>query len=178
MAIVLKKLTAEHADDIEAIDGSFHIESRLLLSPAEGIVDFTIVPAEPRVKRYEHDDPDDVAGYIGAESRLAMIACDNGRPAGLLLVSENWNGYALIDNIKVDIAHRKAGIGRMLLDAAVEWARSRNLPGVMLETQDNNVSACLFYQRYGFMLRGFDTGVYSAMPATRDETALFWYLAF
>lgn len=32
--------------------------------------------------------------------------------------------------------------------------------------------------RMAFILRGFDTGIYSAMPATRDETALFWYLTF
>lgn len=178
MAAVLKTLTAEHADAVGAIDGSFHIESRLLLSALGGLVDFTIVPAGPRTKRYEHDDPDDLASYIGVDSKLAVIAYNNGHPAGLLLVSENWNGYALIDNIKVDIAQRKAGIGRMLIDAAVKWAKSRNLPGIMLETQDNNVNACLFYQHYGFVLRGFDTGIYSAMPATSDETALFWYLTF
>ncbi len=178
MTIVLKKLTAAHADDVEAIDGSFHIKSRLSLSSSQNIVDFTVVPAEPRVKRYEHDNPDDLASYIGAETKLAIIAYNNQRPAGLLLVSENWNGYAIVDSIKVDISHRKAGIGRMLLDAAMEWARSRNLSGIMLETQDNNVDACLFYQRYGFILRGFDTGIYSAIPATHDETALFWYLLF
>lgn len=178
MTVVVKRLAAELIDDADLIDGSFRIDSRLVLCAVNGKVDFTIAPTEPRVKTYERDDQDDLASYIGTESKLAVIAYNNGKPAGLLLASENWNGYALIDNIKVDIDHRKAGIGRMLVDAAAEWAKSRNFPGLMLETQDNNVNACLFYQRYGFVLRGFDTGIYAAIAATRSETALFWYLTF
>ncbi|EJN05638.1 GNAT family N-acetyltransferase [Phyllobacterium sp. YR531] len=178
MAVVLKQLTTELVDDADVIDGSFQVDSCLVLSAVNGNVDFSIAPTEPRIKTYERDDQDDLASYIETDSKLAMIAYEKEKPAGLLLVSENWNGYALIDNIKVDIHHRKAGIGRMLIDAAAGWAKTRGLPGIMLETQDNNVNACLFYQRYGFILRGFDTGIYSAIPATRHETALFWYLTF
>lgn len=178
MATILEKLVEGRIGDATKIDGSFRIESRLALAANQGVIEFEVVPTEPWTKRYEHDDPDDIASYIAADDKHALIAYHNDMPAGLLLVSENWNGHAIIDTIKVDLVHRKAGIGRMLADAAVAWAKSRNLYGIMLETQDNNVSACLFYKRYGFVLRGFDTGLYSAIPATRDETALFWYLDF
>jgi streptothricin acetyltransferase len=55
---------------------------------------------------------------------------------------------------------------------------SQGLPGVRLETQSNNVAACRFYERQGFVLKGFDADLYRGeMPGTR-EIALFWYFWF
>jgi len=47
----------------------------------------------------------------------------------------------------------------------------------MLETQDVNVQACLFYQSYGFTLGGVDNLLYRA-SLYPGETALFWYRVF
>jgi len=47
----------------------------------------------------------------------------------------------------------------------------------MLETQDVNVQACLFYQSYGFPLGGVDNLLYRA-SLYPGETALFWYRVF
>ena len=30
------------------------------------------------------------------------------------------------------------------------------MPGIMLETQNNNVAACKFYEKCGFVIGGFD----------------------
>ena len=51
--------------------------------------------------------------------------------------------------------------------------------GLALETQDNNLQACRFYQRIGFRLGGVNTMLYKNFrKPVRDETALFWYLLF
>jgi hypothetical protein len=51
--------------------------------------------------------------------------------------------------------------------------------GLALETQDNNLQACRFYQRMGFRLEGDNTMLYKNFrKPVRDETALFWYLLF
>lgn len=51
--------------------------------------------------------------------------------------------------------------------------------GLALETQDNNLQACRFYQRMGFRLGGVNTMLYKNFrKPVRDETALFWYLLF
>ncbi len=51
--------------------------------------------------------------------------------------------------------------------------------GLALETQDNNLQACRFYQRMGFRLGGVNTMLYKNFrKSVRDETALFWYLLF
>ncbi|QND51071.1 GNAT family N-acetyltransferase [Phyllobacterium sp. 628] len=176
MTVLIRPLEAADIERARTIDSSFQVESRLVLSAADGVIVYQAIPVEPYIKRY--DEEDELADYIGASDKAAFLALIDQTPAGLLQLSENWNNYALIDNIAVDSQFRRTGMGRILIDQAIQWARSRGLAGVMLETQDNNVAACTFYRRCGFTLRGFDTGLYAAIPMTRPETALFWYLTF
>ena len=61
------------------------------------------------------------------------------------------------------------------MDRAVAWAIERGLPGIRLETQDNNVPACRFYEAYGFHLGGFDCDLYRGLDGETKEIALFWY---
>lgn len=69
-------------------------------------------------------------------------------------------------------------MARSLVDQALAWARDGGMPGIRLETQSNNVGACRFYVRCGFVLGGHDRCLYQALhPGTR-EVALFWYLFF
>jgi hypothetical protein len=63
------------------------------------------------------------------------------------------------------------------MDAAINWAREAKMCGVMIETQDINVPACLFYQQYGFTLGGVDRLQYRGTENS-TETALFWYFIF
>ena len=37
------------------------------------------------------------------------------------------------------------------------------MPGIMLETQNNNVAACKFYEKCGFVIGGFDFLVYKGL---------------
>jgi ribosomal protein S18 acetylase RimI-like enzyme len=78
----------------------------------------------------------------------------------------------------VEPEYRGEGIGRALIECAIAWAKEKGLPGIMLETQDNNVPACRLYARCGFTLRGFDTHLYKALDPDTDEIALYWYLMF
>lgn len=52
------------------------------------------------------------------------------------------------------------------------------MPGIMLETQNNNVAACKFYEKCGFVIGGFDFLVYTGLDKTSDEVAIYWYLHF
>ncbi len=81
-----------------------------------------------------------------------------------------------MEGIGVDKHFRRLGIGRALIEQGMKWAEKQALAGIMLETQDNNVGACRFYQNCGFVLRGFDTALYHNSAECRDEIALFWYL--
>lgn len=79
---------------------------------------------------------------------------------------------------KAAVLLKCAQIGQALMERAVEWAKSKGFPGMMLETQSNNVAACRLYERCGFMLGGFDSYLYKALDPGTDEIALYWYLMF
>jgi ribosomal protein S18 acetylase RimI-like enzyme len=89
-----------------------------------------------------------------------------------------WNQFGYVEDLVVNPEYRGEGIGRKLLEHGIQWARENNFPGVMLETQDDNVPACTLYQSCGFVLSGFDHNVYKAINPTTKEIALYWYLIF
>ena len=79
----------------------------------------------------------DVVGYTyaGVEGRDWMSLRG---PAGVLY------------DIVVDPAHRRAGVGRMLLDATVGALLARGVPQVVLSTADRNEVAQRFFAAAGF----------------------------
>lgn len=175
MSITIQPIDVGRLADAGTIDGSFTIDEKLVLSAEDDQPRFAAVPLPPRIKRY---DPTDYAAYVGRRGKAAFLAYAGGRPAGLVALSQSWNGFATVDEIIVDAAARKAGIGPALIGAAIGWAKARRLPGIMLETQNTNVAACRFYQRCGFALGGWDRFLYQAIDPGTDEIALYWYLIF
>jgi len=177
MSVLVERLSAGRIEAALSLDGSFLVDSRLSLQARDGVIAYEAVPLAPYRKRYgDEADDDDLHDYLVAEDRIAFVAIERGEVVGRVLVSTNWNGYALIDDIAVDAGRRRSGAGAALLDRAIAWARERGHPGLMLETQDHNVAACRFYERHGFVLGGFDRFHYRHDAAVRHETALFWYL--
>lgn len=134
-----------------------------------------VVAVSPYRKRYEFIAEDFILAD-GDDERLLLTAGEPGQLQGYILASKSWNNYVQVDDFAVERASRQAGIGRLLMDKVVGWARHENRPGIRLETQTNNVPACRFYYRYGFRLGGFDTQLYTALGKPRPETALYWYL--
>ena len=53
-------------------------------------------------------------------------------------------------DIVVDPAHRKNGVGRMLLDATLEALKTRGAPRFVLSTAERNVPAQRLFDRAGF----------------------------
>ena len=57
--------------------------------------------------------------------------------------------------------HRGSGVGKLLMERAVEKCREVNARGIILETQSCNYPAISFYRSFGFELIGFDLTAYS-----------------
>ncbi len=70
-----------------------------------------------------------------------------------------------------------SAIGSALINISIEWAKHKNLHGLMLETQDNNLIACKFYHNCGFKIGSVDTMLYANFE-NNFEKAVFWYLRF
>jgi ribosomal protein S18 acetylase RimI-like enzyme len=176
MTLVFRSLSRDNLADVIALDGAFTVEAELIPSARDGIVTYAIAPVPAYQKRYADNDEDELGDFIDAADKMFLLAYAGDRLAGHVSVAVHWNRYAFIDHLAVDAQFRRHGVGQALVTKAVAWARERQLPGVMLETQNNNVAACKLYERLGFTLGGFDRFLYRGeMPETR-EIALFWYL--
>ena len=62
----------------------------------------------------------------------------------------SWPGLSLIHILIVRADLREIGIGSSLLDAAKDWARSRGLEHLELNTLPENRDAARLYERNGF----------------------------
>jgi streptothricin acetyltransferase len=177
MEIEIQEINQHNLTAAEKCDGSFIVDSKILLSARDNVIEFAVVRTPPYQKRYPRE-PIDYNAYIDNPEASIFFAYRNGKIGGEIRLRRNWNYFANIENLVVDVEVRRKGVGRALIQQAVVWARSRQLAGVMLETQDNNVAACLFYQRCGFELSGFDRYLYRGNDPATDEVALYWYLVF
>jgi ribosomal protein S18 acetylase RimI-like enzyme len=93
------------------------------------------------------DDPD----------KAVLVADDHGDVIGYTYAAvEGYDYMALrgpagvLHDIIVDPGHRSRGVGRLLLDAALEFFRSRAVPRVVLATAERNEAAQRLFARMGF----------------------------
>lgn len=174
--IEIRPLRPDNMADVKSGDASFMIDSELALEAKDGVISYRVRPVPPWRKSYLHTEMSEVEGFIGNPDKSFYLAYIAGEVAGHASVSVHWNKYAWLDHVEVDARFRKQGVGRALVAHAIAWAKEKRLPGVMLETQNNNVAACKLYEAMGFTLGGFDRFLYQGeMPGTA-EIALFWYL--
>ena len=177
MNITVREVDQSTVQHIKTYGSSFEVRAKLLLGAEDGKISYTIVDVPPYIKQYdpEHVEPET---YVANPDRIVFFAYVDEELAGQIRVLKNWNGYAYIDDIAVEPKYRGHGVGRALMERAIEWAKARGFPGMMLETQDNNIPGCRLYANCGFELRGFDTHLYKAQNPSTDEIALYWYLIF
>jgi streptothricin acetyltransferase len=175
--IAVCELDEGNLQDVNKCDGTFTVDSRLVLQIEKDAIRYTVANITPYQKRYPLDDID-YTKYLANPTKTIFFAYQDGQLAGQVILRANWNHYAFIEDIVVDSHHRRSGIGRALMQAAIAWAKDRQLAGVTLETQNNNVTACHFYENCGFKLGGMDRYLYKGISKDTQEIALYWYLLF
>ena len=175
--ITIQEIDQQNVAHVNQCNGRFLVNAKLDLHVANGEINYTILKASPYEKHYDYDDID-YTTYIGHPAKTAFLAYVDEQLAGQIILRKNWNNYAYIEHIAVDAKFRQQGLGRALIARAIEWAKAKNLPGIMLETQNNNVAGCKLYESCGFKLGGFDRYLYRGLAPETDEIALYWYLIF
>lgn len=184
MNLVIRELETNDLDNLPEIDDSFIVNTRLILSLSKGNrrIEYTVedVPSYEKSYLQNQDDNEELAynEYINKPNQVIYIALLHNQIIGLIVLKKNWNHYAYIEDITVDKKYRSLGVGKRLVNQAKQWAKKGNMPGIMLETQNNNVAACKFYEKCGFVIGGFDFLVYKGLDIENDEVAIYWYLHF
>jgi len=183
MDIAIRELAVGDEHAWKDIDDSFTVDSTLVLSVTGRQVSFTVKEIPSYTKSYS-DEPfnetadEDYSDYIDSPDRIVYLAWAENQVVGRIVLKRNWNQYALVEDIAVDQSYSGHGVGRKLIDQAKQWAKNGGMPGIMLETQSNNVSACMFYASCGFVIGGIDFHLYQGIHKNSDEIAIFWYLIF
>ncbi|MDK2857113.1 MAG: hypothetical protein PWQ29_837 [Verrucomicrobiota bacterium] len=84
------------------------------------------------------------AGIWIAERRGRVV----GMVAMQLMISTAEGGLSgLVEDLVVSSAYRRRGLGKALLDAAVQWAREQGATQIQLLADGHNVPAIIFYRK-------------------------------
>jgi len=89
---------------------------------------------------------------LAAKDSLVLLAEANGSPAGFVCVETQsepeWGAF--VDNLHVLPRYHGQGIGKRLIAAAAEWARSRGKRRIYLWAYEQNKHARGFYESQGW----------------------------
>jgi RimJ/RimL family protein N-acetyltransferase len=103
-----------------------------------------------------------------SEERKAQLRADTEQPrensatfmaeAGGTLVGWVWvglDGYGRVDlGMGVADGWRGRGVGSLLMDAAVAWAKDQGAHKIQLEVWPHNIGARRLYEKFGFVAEG------------------------
>lgn len=138
--VTLHPMTADHLDEVAAIEGQ--------------------VQAFPWSRRNFQDGLQ--AGYP------AWVARQDDRIIGFcMLMFAPDLAHLLV--IAVAPARQKKGAGSMLLQLCEREAQARDLPALMLEVRPSNVNAVQFYKAHGFEVAGVRKDYYPARHGERED---------
>ena len=110
------------------------------------------------------------------ESDFAVVVENGDAIAGFATVKHGeWNNRAVLTGIFVAPESRGKGIGRALLETAVNYAKTRSARCLFVETQNVNYPAIRFYRHAGFEFCGFDRALYDPAESGPGEIAFYFY---
>lgn len=91
-----------------------------------------------------------------SEHSVCYLAWDHDTPCGIVastLDSEN-PATAGIFSMWIAPTHRRCGIGQLLINGIIDWARSRQVKNLRLNVTSSNDAALRFYEHLGFIKTG------------------------
>lgn len=105
--------------------------------------------------------PADYAFFMSAQlddqDKVVLVADDNGDVVGYAFAAVKGYDYmalrgptGVLHDVIVAPEHRGRGVGRLLLEATLEFFRSRGVPRVVLSTAERNEAAQRLFARMGF----------------------------
>jgi lactoylglutathione lyase len=105
------------------------------------------------------DSGSELDAYIDAGE--VLVAVSNSRVVGHLQLIENAPDTSEIKSMAVEAAHRRRGIGRTLIQSAIERTRARAHSTLAVSTAAADVENLRFYQRAGFRMRAVERDVFT-----------------
>lgn len=174
--LIISPLTNDLIEDINKTNDYFKVFGKIVPSFQSGKWSFEEKLFDETKDIRFPDDKLDWSQYINRDDKALFLAYLNNICIGQIRIMKDWNRFCYIESIATKKDYRGSGVGKLLLNKAEEWAKQRELIGMSLEAQDDNLGACRFYVKQGFILGGVDTLNQSYNP--NIETTLYWYKLF
>jgi [ribosomal protein S18]-alanine N-acetyltransferase len=135
---------------------------RCLLRPTVS----TDLPALVALERSSFSDPwtaEQLGEAIADEAAVALVLEEKGEVVGSVLARVVADEAEIL-TIAVSPTHRRRGLGRQMLDAAIAAATTRGAQTVWLEVRNSNRAAREMYLSAGFVAAGVRRGYYRRPP--------------
>ena len=173
--ISLRIIDREHKADINIKNEPFKLFGRMLLSYINEKWSYE-VERFPEAEITEMCFPDENYDYDElAKNHIFVGAYDGEKCIGLAILRHNWNKYMYLYDLKVNKDYRRQNVGEMLIGKSKEIALKQGYNGLYTQGQDNNLGACLFYIKRGFVIGGLNTNVYKGTKQ-EGKADIYFYL--
>jgi Predicted acetyltransferase len=133
------------------------VESQEILNKINSLLN--VLTADARVLTF-----DDLVEILNSDNTAVFIAEEDGKIVGMMtfVTYRIPSGLkAWIEDVAVDTSKQGKGIGKALIERAIEYAKQLNISKVDLTTAPFRVAANALYQKLGFVKR--ETNVYRLM---------------
>ena len=135
-------------------------------------------PADLSAHIHEHYSPGAIERELGLPDRRYLLALAGDEPAGLCKLCEGPTPNDIPDAAALEIqqlyihpSHQRRGVGKVLVDAALDEARSAGLMGVWLGVWEKADWAIDFYLNCGF--RNVGSHAFQ-LASSRQMDLLMW----
>ncbi|KAJ3009020.1 UNVERIFIED_CONTAM: hypothetical protein HDU68_002856 [Siphonaria sp. JEL0065] len=126
------------------------------------------IPEQPDLDRYAKLLPSSLS-FKAVTAQNEIIGIILGDP-------EPWNSTIKIWEFIVDKSVQRSGVGKRLMEAVIEKARSLGVTRIVCETQTRNVRALGFYFKMGFTMDAVDVSFYGVDDLETQDVGVFMKL--
>lgn len=170
----IRMIDSEHKQDINIPNEPFLLFGKMVPSYINEQWQYSIV-------RFREDEicelcfPDENYDYDRlSENSIFVGAYDDKKCIGLAILKHAMLKYMYLYDLKVNRNYRGRQIGKKLIEKSKEIAVAQGYRGIYTQGQDNNLAACLFYLKNGFVIGGLDTHVYVGTSQEGKSDILFY----
>lgn len=114
---------------------------------------------------------DDIGSMLAGQGMRGWVARTHGggtgRPLGFVIARAAADEAEII-TVASDPAHRRAGVGRALMEHAIRELQRDRVARLLLEVSERNLAAIALYRSLGFVQVGERKGYYASHAGTGD----------
>lgn len=173
--LIIRTIDKAHEADLQLKNEPFPLFGLLLPAYQNGAWTYQ-VKRFPKENCTEMCFPDEAYHYDElCQNSILLGAYDGETCVGLAILRHSQSHFLYLYDLKVNAAYRRKRIGMALLDRAKALAQELGYRGLYTQGQDNNLGACLFYLKNGFVIGGLDTYTYKGTSQENKADVLFYY---